>query len=918
MTKGLFSIFITVCIVVTTAYAQSADRRGIDPRDKAQREASQPVLELQASGLSPTTALLLVELKTRERQGVETTFRDTAFIEQYGLLVINEAVYVNAFLVFSGKGNSTDKLENKGVTIHSRFEDMATAVIPLEHIEAVAELPGIKYVHAGKQVETAMDNARSDTWTHWVHQGVQLPDSYYGEGVVTGIIDRGFDYTHTGFFDETGANNYRVKRVWEQDATTGTPPAGYSYGRELTTQAAILNAQRDHNNASHGTHVAGIAAGAGGGVNSTYTGIAPKSDLVLVSRGNNAASIADGIEYIMNYASSVNKPCVINLSLGSHIGPHDGTSPFDQFCDAMVGPGKLIVGSAGNSGMDSLFLEKSYSMIDTILLSFLKFPDATFSTMNNGSGVVDIWGVPNELFYVAISIFNTNTNQFEDWTPYIPVSSSNTYSYTLYDNDFWFPDPVPVTIHTEVNPLNNKPNAIISVDNTAQDDSYRWILLEVIAYNTQTQMWGWQSSFSDLNYLYPVESGSTSSTVGEIGGTSNSVITVGAYTSKNSWTALNGSPQSAPFYAPNGAIAPFSSKGPTADNRTKPDITAPGNVVVSSVSRFDNDYPPGDDRVVSGVTDGTNSWFYAAIQGTSMSAPVVTGILALWLEVYPDLTLDQAVSLLQDNAWTDNFTGNIPAQGCNTWGWGKVDAHEGMKDLVSSIPNKPGISPSGPVSMCQGETVQLSAPGGYSGYEWSNGSTSQNITVSSQGYYAVRVETNQGFYSAWSDNTNVGVNPNPSVPSITVDNNILSSSASSGNQWYLDGQAIPGATQQSYVAQQSGDYYVVVTNAHGCSAESSVMPVTLTNVNDWQQTSEIQVYPNPSDGELNIKFVGSKENAWLKLYDISGRLLTSWKVNPGAPHHIEVLNLDHLEVGTYKLHVITTDNHYVYPIVKIR
>src|SRR5690554_2400612 len=105
-----------------------------------------------------------------------------------------------------------------------------------------------------------------------------------------------------------------------------------------------------------------------------------------------------------------------------------------------------------------------------------------------------------------------------------------------------------------------------------------------------------QTSFSDLDKGYPFVDGSTNSTVSEIGGTSNRVITVGAYNSKNTWSALNGNVLTTTQIE--GTLAFFSSKGPTEDGRIKPDITAPGNVIVSSVSRFDEMFSAGSDHVI--------------------------------------------------------------------------------------------------------------------------------------------------------------------------------------------------------------------------------------------------------------------------------------------------------------------------------
>jgi subtilisin family serine protease len=124
-----------------------------------------------------------------------------------------------------------------------------------------------------------------------------------------------------------------------------------------------------------------------------------------------------------------------------------------------------------------------------------------------------------------------------------------------------------------------------------------------------------------------------------------------------------------------GSIASFSSKGPTADGRFKPDITAPGNVIVSSVSRFDSNYTSTSVETVSGLTDSINNWYFAAMQGTSMSSPMVAGIIALWLQAKPNLTVAQIKTILQNNSITAGL-GSLPN---NTWGSGKIDAYAGIQ-----------------------------------------------------------------------------------------------------------------------------------------------------------------------------------------------------------------------------------------------
>ena len=108
-----------------------------------------------------------------------------------------------------------------------------------------------------------------------VRMAINLPQEYTGEGVIIGITDWGFDYTHPVFYD-TNMIHYRVLRAWDQFKTSGPAPAGFDYGTEYVGAEALLTAQCDTSNvydyAYHGTHCAGIAGGAGAGT--IYRGIA--------------------------------------------------------------------------------------------------------------------------------------------------------------------------------------------------------------------------------------------------------------------------------------------------------------------------------------------------------------------------------------------------------------------------------------------------------------------------------------------------------------------------------------------------------------------------------------------------------------------------------------------------------------------
>src|SRR5690606_28301109 len=143
---------------------------------------------------------------------------------------------------------------------------------------------------------------------------------------IIAVIDWGFDYTHPTFYDST-LTDLRLVRAWDQNKLSGPAPEGFSFGTEYKGKDELLAAGDDtlyvFGPGSHGTHVAGIAGGTGGG--SVHVGAAPEAELIFISLRRDAPSFTDALQYVTNYAESVNKPYVINMSFGSHLGPHDGS-----------------------------------------------------------------------------------------------------------------------------------------------------------------------------------------------------------------------------------------------------------------------------------------------------------------------------------------------------------------------------------------------------------------------------------------------------------------------------------------------------------------------------------------------------------------------------------------------------------------
>lgn len=648
----------TFLIVISFAFSQMINAQ-VPSKNKQATKAS--FVFKHPANCSPQTALLLSDLKQKHNIDKLT--------ERFSLITSGNEIYVSAFILTDGSID-TSILTGYGVKLNIKAGSIYTSLIPVSQLENVLSVKGIEYLEIGHKGEPKLDVAREQTYVNYVHSGIDLSQSYTGEGVIVGIIDEGFDYTHPTFFN-ADYSQYRISRVWEQKEN-GTPPENFNYGNELVGQTAILNNANDGVYAgSHGTHVAGIAAGSGSALSASYKGVAYESEIVLVSTTMSQIQILEGIAYIINYANSVNKPCVINVSIGTHVGPHDGTSAFDRVTDVILGEGLILVGSAGNEGSDDLHLSYNFGSNETVF-SFVAFPDnAEFP--NADSTIIDIWGEADKDFTVALNVYNVATSELECYTDYIATTTDGEYNFVLQDSDPLYSDQIPVTIFVEhSNPINNKPHVFIKFDNTDQNESgdiSEVVLLEINSSNTSFDAWCNSGIFSDLGYSSPFINGDANSTIGEIGGTGNSIISVGAYNSTE--TVI-------------GNIASFSSKGPTADGRIKPDISAPGNRITSSVNSFDSNYLQGGsgwNDVVTSVTNGTIDWYFARMQGTSMASPLVAGIVALWLEADPTLTPSEIKQLMQNNSLTFG-TGSVPN---NTWGYGKIDAHETIKAIELAI-----------------------------------------------------------------------------------------------------------------------------------------------------------------------------------------------------------------------------------------
>lgn len=518
-----------------------------------------------------------------------------------------------------------------GIVLNQGGTRVKTAIVALDELERLSEHPGIKRIVPATRLRPYLNLAQ---------QNVGVPQfrarsGLTGKGVVIGIVDTGIDTQHPAF---TG----RIDRVWDQTLLGGSGVPEGRYGAEFVN-ASMTMATLSRDIEGHGTHVAGIAAGT--------EGIAPEARLVIVKTDFQDAHIIDGIQYVFRVARDLGLPAVVNLSLGGHFDPHDGTDTMSQAIEEETGPGRIVVCAAGNEGDDDIHAR-------------LTVPQGLTRTITCHPGVLagkpDIfwlngWYAGSDQLEVAMTSPSGAT------TPFQPVRTSGSPSSerNLPGGKVQITTPGP-------DPANGDVNFFVQVEprvtgGPASAAPGKWRLLLRGADITSGEVDVWMLGRSEAR-PQPQFSGPAVHDAIKVGspGAASSAVTVAAFTTRTEWKDIDGVNREA-FWLESGSIASFSSEGPRRDGAHKPDITAPGAMIVSALSRDAVDLDPGF------ITDEQ----HVAMQGTSMAAPFVSGLAALILQRDPDCDPGKLKELLRQNA-------AVPGAASGTfdpkWGDGLISA----------------------------------------------------------------------------------------------------------------------------------------------------------------------------------------------------------------------------------------------------
>ena len=569
---------------------------------------------------------------------------------------LNSADAIGVLIKFQGSGAA---IKRTGARIEAVTGDIMTARVSLEQLKQLAQLPEVVYIEASYRLEPTLDKSVPAVKADLLHRKAPIVE---GSDVIIGLVDTGIDYTHPDFRVDADGDGFeessRILFVWDQ--TESEPfgdrtavPFGTEYTKSDIERDLVNGLQnrvvRQRDELGHGTHVAGIAV-ADGSFNNKFVGMAPKASLIMVKTSFFTGDVIAGVKYIFDKARELKMPAVVNISLGGHFGPHDGTSLFETALENLLNEeGRAIVTSAGNEGNDRIHIggtlhtdSISFDFIpqqeESVYLSFWYPRDSSFAIEVMTPGEHG----PREIIFAGSG--GVALQQTRDGSVQIDNASGGP------------------------NPNNGDKQIAVTLEKIKKGK--RWTI-------TLTDMGGggrfdgWPG-LASMGYF--VE-GDAQMTISEPGN-AKKIITVGAYATKLEWQSLDGQTyrfKDRAFLV--GELAPFSSRGPTRDGRPKPDLTAPGTAIASSLASA-SELAELKELVVS---DGK----YAVLQGTSMAAPHVAGAVALMFQTDDDLSIEEILEKFIKTADNDSFTRDGPTL---AWGAGKLNSAESVDTLGIANP----------------------------------------------------------------------------------------------------------------------------------------------------------------------------------------------------------------------------------------
>lgn len=559
-------------------------------------------------------------------------------------------------------------------------ESTVVVTIPVKFIPTLSELDEVVYVYASQTYVPLMSKVRDEIGVTKVLNGDGLDSPLSAaKDVIVGVIDQGFEFDHIAFKD-------RVVKY-------GLTPSSGS----LTSNMPEKDPTDDN---GHATHVTNIAAGSKVDGYDCH-GVAYEAGLILIPSSFENAVILKQAKAIKNYANKEDKPWVLNMSFGGVLGPHDGSTAYDKDMSKLCGEGGIMVAAMGNERGDKLHAKRTFAsdnekiylnprpdLYDQNRMIFSQvWSESTKGNMDLKVKVAIAYN--NKLYYPTQEQLNRAQCQFVNSIDYESQRQCATFAGSL----------VPLLQQLQLSP--SRPSYFLWEVSGKKDESFHvWMDNRWYGSLEACSTAGITAAAGDDDYL-----------VGQGAASIPRAIAVASYNIRDSYLTLNGTTHNFPvdYLGVTNGMSAFSSKGPSLSKDVKPAVAAPGGAIISAYSKNSSNFSKTDDALTKKLTVGGKDYYYGVMSGTSMASPVVTGVVALWLQANPKLTPEQIMDILKKTSRRDSHTGTADANGWNaSAGYGKIDAYAGLKEALR-LANETGINEvlntEEPVSLMKSDNV---------------------------------------------------------------------------------------------------------------------------------------------------------------------------------------------------------------------
>lgn len=574
-------------------------------------------------------------------------------------------------------GCDSDFLVSYGARVTASTIGFASVKATVGQLSKIAADKRVKHMSLVQSGRLFLNQAHPRTGVARIKESDGLLQPYTGKGVLALMEDCGIQPTHTMLMHEDGTP--KIEYLWGYDGTVSTTLEQLSQIREAYDL--------------HATHTATILLCSKVTSNGqSYEGVAPGASMAFFQTETDSIGLLPDLQTplmaLAKYAENeTERPKVVSLSLGMNANAatdddDDTMALLNKLGEKM--PVCISVGNSaifstcvyhecGNGGDKLLFTADAYQPGEYLPEDA---PAAYFITTQNDKPlkvmVMIVKG--NDIIYQMPVIDKNTEGKFTYLSGRAEDADNDQY---LHNDVFTKQFGARLGVGSKVSE-NGRYQFIVTLDSVSMVRSdYK---LTFLVEGDQGQIV--KASGYGYAFLSEASDGIVDNAVtdcisadgnGDGWAFAKNVIAVGSYTSRvvenDIWSDGSDGLDSLAYY---------SSYAHLFDGRTVPYITAPGQYIIAGSNKYCT-----SDMYAYGVTkfpiDGSDDQL-VSMTGTSMATPYVAGVIALWLEADPQLSVDDVKEIIASTAINDKYVTNANSI---AWGNGKIDAYNGLKEVLN-------------------------------------------------------------------------------------------------------------------------------------------------------------------------------------------------------------------------------------------